>query len=62
MEGGGLFTVGLFQGTAETFQTSFIFDAATLLVSDMSFTAQGLLGGGFVFAGVTQFDSQTNFE
>lgn len=41
--------------TVETFETSFLFDTVTQQVSDLSFTASGLLGKHFHFTGVSIF-------
>jgi hypothetical protein len=70
MSGGGVLYSGfLVNGndvtpisSVEEFDTSFIYDSASLAVSEMSFTAQGLLGNNFAFTGVTNNGVATHFQ
>lgn len=71
MNGGGFFLSGIATDTngkivvgpiVETFDTSFIYDTLSGSVSDMSITAQGLLGTDFAFTGVGNDGFDTLFQ
>jgi hypothetical protein len=47
--------------TVESFTTNFIWDSVTNSVTDMTFTATGLLGRNFAFIGDTQANGFTTF-